>query len=108
MTKLLLDESVPRRFASRLPSQYEIKTVQSLGWSGTKNGELLRLAQENGFIALITADKNIEYQQNLDNLPCPIIVLNAYRTRLEDLELLIPELLQVLEMEISGVIHVGA
>jgi predicted nuclease of predicted toxin-antitoxin system len=108
MTKLLLDESIPRRFASKLPAHYEIVTVQSLGWSGTKNGELLRLAREHGFSALITADKNIEYQQNLSDLPCPVIVLNAYRTRLDDLEHLIPKLVKVLEEEISGVIHVGA
>jgi predicted nuclease of predicted toxin-antitoxin system len=107
MTKLLLDESIPRRIASKLPAHYQIETVQSLGWSGIKNGELLRRAREHGFRALITADKNIEYQQNLNVLPCPVIVLNAHRTRLKDLEPLIPELVNVLENEVSGVIHVG-
>jgi hypothetical protein len=67
----------------------------------------LLLARDHGFIVLIAADKNIEYQQNLSELPCLVIVLNAYRTRLEDPERLILELTKVLEEEIFEVIHVG-
>jgi predicted nuclease of predicted toxin-antitoxin system len=44
MTKLLLDESIPIRLANHFPTPFEVATVHSLGWLGTKNGELLRPA----------------------------------------------------------------
>ena len=62
--KLLLDEQVPRQLAAFFPHDFEVQTVQQMGWAGTKNGHLLKLATEYGFTALVTADKNIEYQQN--------------------------------------------
>ena len=55
--------------------KFEIATVQELGWTGIKNGELLRLA-ENDFDVFITSDKNLRYQQNLAISPlssCPLI-----------------------------------
>jgi hypothetical protein len=48
MTKLLLDESVPKSLASTFPERFTVHTVQQMGWAGTKNGELLRLTKENG------------------------------------------------------------
>lgn len=35
-----------------------------MGWAGTKNGELLRLAQGR-FDAFVTVDRNLSFQQNL-------------------------------------------
>jgi hypothetical protein len=42
--KILLDESVPHVVQARL-SHLEIRTVQDMGWTGTKKGELLRRAE---------------------------------------------------------------
>ena len=95
--KLLLDESVPRRLATCFPDTFEIKTVPDMGWAGTENGALLRLSASQGFNALITADQNIEYQQNMDTLPITIIVLIAHRIRIQDLQPLIPEVVLTLE-----------
>jgi uncharacterized protein (DUF433 family) len=61
--KILLDESVPRLVKNSLPS-WTITTVQELGWSSMKNGELLARANEQGFTILITADRNLRYQQS--------------------------------------------
>lgn len=44
-------------------------TVQRQGWTSMKNGKLLALAAEAGFDVLLTADKGMEYQQNLAALP---------------------------------------
>ena len=44
-------------------SSWPITTVQELGWSAIKNGELLARAGEQGFTILITADRNLRYQQ---------------------------------------------
>jgi len=45
-----------------------------MGWSGVKNGQLLRLAALE-FEAFITVDKNFQYQQDLLSLPIAAIVL---------------------------------
>jgi hypothetical protein len=60
--KILLDESVPR-LVKRSLSSWAITTVQELGWSAIKNGELLGRAREHEFGILITADRNLRYQQ---------------------------------------------
>ena len=49
-----------------------------------KNGELLRVA-ENEFDVWVTADQNIEYQQNLNRFNIAVIVLVAPNNRLETL-----------------------
>lgn len=107
MTKLLFDESILRRLGGSFPEIFDVRTVQEMGWSGTKNGELLARAGENDFVALITADKNIEYQQNLENLPCAIIVLDAVRTRLQELLPLVPKVITLVENGVTGVHRVS-
>ena len=71
--KILLDESVPRLLKLRLP-QLNISTVQEMGWTGVQNGELLRRAEEH-FDVLITADRNLRYQQNLSERKLALLVL---------------------------------
>jgi hypothetical protein len=107
--KLLLDESVPRQLASDFPESIEVTTVQKMGWAGTKNGALLKLAAENGFDALLTADKGIEFQHNPDALYLPIIVLSSFRTRWQDVQPLVPDVVDLLELGMDArVYHVGA
>jgi hypothetical protein len=50
-----------------------------------------------GFDGLLTADQNIEFQQNLTTLPIAVVVLVAESNRLESLEPLVPAVLQVLK-----------
>jgi hypothetical protein len=45
-----------------------------MGWCGTKNGALLRLAEEH-FDVFITTDKNLRYQQNLSSRRLAFILL---------------------------------
>ena len=95
--KLLLDEQVPRQLAGYFPKSYEVKTVQQMGWGGTTNGALFSLAATEGFAALLTADKNIEYQQNLSTLPVMVLVLMAHGNRIQDLEPFVPSVIRSLE-----------
>lgn len=95
--KLLLDESIPRRLVDHFPDKFEIKTVPQMGWAGTGNGELLRLAGEHGFNALVTADQGIEHEQNIAALPISVIVMVAHRTRLQDLKPLVPGVVDALK-----------
>ena len=94
--KLLLDESIPRQLSRHFPKRFEVHTAGQMGWAGLENGELITQAAAHGFDALITADQNIEHQQNLDNLPMPVLVLTGYRTRLQDLQPLVPKAVEVL------------
>ena len=105
--RVLLDESLPRPLG-RLLVGHTVRTVTQAGWTSFKNGELLRLAA-NGFDVLITADQNIEFQQNLETLPLAVVILVADSNRLESFEPLIPRILDVLEvLEPKKLIRVGA
>ncbi len=92
--RLLLDESLPWRL-SRLLIGHQASSVQRMGWAGVQNGELLRLAASQ-FDAFITADQNLQFQQNLATLPLTVIVLAAPSTALRSLEPLVPALLKSL------------
>ena len=62
----LFDQGTPvpiRRFLK----EHTAQTTAQRGWDKLKNGDLLRAAEEAGFEVLVTPDKNIRYQQNLEN-----------------------------------------
>jgi hypothetical protein len=65
--RILLDECAPRPLKRELVD-YEVLTVVEMGWSGKKNGELLRLMSQEGFTILLTTDQNLRYQQNLQQV----------------------------------------
>ena len=98
--KLLLDECIDRRLARDLAG-HETKTVAQMGWAGKKNGELLRLA-ENEFDAFITADRNLSFQQHLPRFNVAVIVLSAASNRLADLRPLVPKILAALPAARAG------
>ncbi len=89
--KILLDESLPRKLKYDFGTAHEVYTVRDKGWSGEKNGALLKLMIEAGFDILVTVDQNLPYQQNLDRLEITIVVLAAVNNRREALALLIPK-----------------
>jgi predicted nuclease of predicted toxin-antitoxin system len=93
--RILLDESLPRPLARLLP-EHDVRTVAAMGWGGKRNGELLQLAAAD-FDALLTADQNLEHQQNLGALPVAVIILIAPTNRMESLRPLIAALLQTLQ-----------
>ena len=65
-TKLLLDENLPRKLKYRFSDEYEVLTVVDMGWSGKKNGELLSAMNGQSLSILISSDKNMSHQQNLE------------------------------------------
>lgn len=72
--RLLLDESLPKGLAAHLAG-HEVQTAQGAGWAGVANGELLRLAAEAGFDALLTPDRGLEFEQNAETLPVRVVIL---------------------------------
>jgi hypothetical protein len=88
--KVLLDECVDWRIARDLVG-HDGKTARQMGWTTIKNGALLSLAAEH-FDVFVTVDQNLFFQQNLDNFPVAVIVLQAKTSRLADLRPLVPKL----------------
>ena len=88
--RILLDESLPRPLSHLLVGHY-VSTVAAEGWARLSNGALLRKAADR-FDVVLTADQNIEFQQNLSTLPVGVVVLVAESNRLESLEPLVPGL----------------
>ena len=102
--RLLLDESLPRRLAQHL-ADVEVDTVFDREWSGLKNGELLRAAEDD-YDVFVTADQNLQYQQNLTGFGLGIVVLAARTNRLDDLTPLIPKLLEACSSVEGGTVVV--
>ena len=74
--KVFFDEDVPRKLARALP-QHDIHTVVSMRWGGVKNGELLRLIEQERFDVFLTGDKNMEDQQRLQGRPFAMLIMSA-------------------------------
>ena len=87
--RVLLDNNVNPRFA-HLISGHEIAHAHELGWDHLLNGDLIATAESNGFQAIITADKNLRYQQNLGGRQISIVVLNSVLITLPHIRSLAP------------------
>jgi len=106
--RLLLDECLPRKLKSLLISGgHNCETVREAGWEGLTNGKLLAQA-ELLFDVLITVDKNLRYQQPFQNRVISVLVLRAKSNQIEDLEPLVPAVLNALKTINPGqVIEIG-
>ena len=93
---ILIDECLPKKLKRELKG-HTVFTVQEKGWSGIENGDLLRIAEKE-FDVWLTADRGIEYQQNLNHFNIAVVVLVAYRNRLDALLPLMPRLQEVLQV----------
>ena len=102
--RILLDEQLPRQLAPYFDG-HEVRTTQEQGWAGLKNGALLKQALSAGFEALITGDKNLEFQQNLKASGLFVVVLVAPTNKLEDLLPRIPGALEALARAKPGEIE---
>ena len=87
--KILLDECVTKRLKPHL-LDFEVFTVSEMKWNGIKNGQLMTLCVDNSFDLLLTIDKNILFQQNIDKYKLTIAVLNSLTSKIEELILFLP------------------
>ena len=62
-----LYHNLPHKLRISLASlgNHEFVTASYMGWRDLKNGELLRIAEENGIDVLVTGDQTLLYEQNL-------------------------------------------
>ena len=105
--RILLDESLPIELRDAL-RQHAVRSVKEMGWTALKNGELLRRAADQ-FDVFVTADQNLQYQQNREILPIAVAVLVAKSNRMLSLEPLVPQLLSALaSLEPRTLFRVGS
>src|SRR2546423_4959125 len=78
---ILFDHGTPRGITRAL-LEHVVKETRAQGWDRFANGELLAAAEEAGFDVLLTTDKNLRYQQNLQGRKIAIVVLGKGRWRL--------------------------
>jgi hypothetical protein len=73
---ILFDHGTPKGLARAL-SGHTIHTAQSRGWDTLSNGALLNAAEEAGFEVLLTTDRRITHQQNLQLRRIALVVLTG-------------------------------
>lgn len=92
MKKVLLDENLPRQLKSYFSSKLDVTTVPDLGWQSKENGELLSAMSAEGISYLVTADHNLQFQQNLNKYDISIVVIRSFDIRLKALKPFIDEI----------------
>jgi predicted nuclease of predicted toxin-antitoxin system len=92
--KVLFDVNMPRPLRRELGGS-EVVTAQSMGWGELENGELIDAAEKAGFNVLVTADRNLQYQQNLSGRRIGIVVLPG--NKLRELKSIGPKIREILD-----------
>lgn len=75
---MLIDEDLDPRLRHLFESD-DVRSVQYMGWKSLGNGDLLEAAQREGFNLIITGDRQMPYQQNLDSRTIRICVVDRKR-----------------------------
>ncbi len=99
--RLLLDENVPAKLKQDLVG-HTVYTVRELRGDGREDEEVLQLLIDFNFDALITCDKNLRFQQNLNRYTTPVIVLDAYTNAYLVLRKVVPNLLYLLQQPLPS------
>ena len=73
---ILFDHGTPKGLTRAHPG-HTIITAQSRGWERLNNGALLNAAEGAALDLLLTTDRRIRYQQNLDGRKIALVVLTG-------------------------------
>jgi len=73
---ILFDHGTPRGIA-RFLLGHTVTRAKQRGWDTLSNGDLLAEPERAGFDVFVTADKNIQYQQNLSGRKIAVVVLST-------------------------------
>lgn len=92
MKKLLLDENLPRQLKNYFGQEFQVTSVPDLGWQSKTNGELLASLESEGISHLLTAGKNLPFQQNLSRYRVTVVLILSHDVRLKNLARWVPEI----------------
>jgi len=103
--RVLLDHNLPHKLRISLASlgNHEFVTASYMGWRDLKNGELLRIAEENGIDVLVTGDQTLLYEQNLAGRQLAILALSANNWPI--IKNYLPQILAAIDKAVPGSIH---
>lgn len=79
--RILFDQGTPVAIRDALQG-YSVRTANEEGWSTLSNGEVLRVAEGEGFDVLLTTDTNFPRQQNLEGRKLAVLILAKNRWEL--------------------------
>ena len=98
--RVLFDHNLPHKLRTSLGtgSKHEIATASYMGWSELKNGELLRVAEENGIEVFVTGDKSLVDEQNLTGRQLAIVALSTNNIVKDH----VPEILAAIDSALPG------
>jgi hypothetical protein len=71
---ILFDNGTPAPLRDALKGHIVVEAVER-GWDRLTNGELIAAAETAGFDILLTTDKNMRYQQNLQGRKIAFVVI---------------------------------
>lgn len=71
---ILFDNGTPAPLRQALQGHVVVEAIER-GWDRLLNGELISIAEAEGFEILLTTDKNIRYQQNLKRRRIAFVVI---------------------------------
>jgi hypothetical protein len=71
---ILFDNGTPAPLRHALKGHAVVEAIER-GWERLSNGELIAAAEAAGFDVLLTTDKNIRYQQNLEGRKLAFVVI---------------------------------
>jgi hypothetical protein len=71
---VLLDQGTPVPLGRHL-SGHTVRTASQQGWATLGNGDLLAVAEAEGFDVFVTTDKNLRYQQKLSGRRMAVVVI---------------------------------
>ncbi|PAU95017.1 hypothetical protein CK503_05800 [Aliifodinibius salipaludis] len=97
--RILLDECLPKKLKHRieeLDPDFIVSTVPEMDWAGAKDGTLLSKAQKD-FDVFITSDRNLSFQQSIEDVGIHVLLLVASTNIYEDLLPLVAKLEPVIK-----------
>ena len=74
---------MPFKIKYRLQDVCEIYTVSDKNWNSLENGDLINTMLKDSFDYLITSDRNLSYQQNLNKYEIGFIILHVVDNKYE-------------------------
>jgi hypothetical protein len=98
--RVLLDENLPRKLRRELAG-FAVRTVQEEGWTSFRNGDLLSRAQ-HGFDALLTADRRLQFQQNIARFDIGVVAIVTIDIRLKTILTAIEDIRKALSVVRPG------
>ena len=97
---------MPRPFERLLPGHEAVHTSR-LQWGRLENGTLLQAAEDAGFQAMVTVDRNLEFQQSMKGRKITVIVISSASNDIRTLESYADVvLLQLARLKPGGIVTV--